>query len=61
MIFSGDNEKTAIFNGSFKMGTNNIMDKLEYLACYIKKTGTGTWRFTAANKDNKGTVAVEKL
>jgi hypothetical protein len=35
-------------------------DKTQNLACYLKKTGTGTWRFTAANKANRGTVAVEK-
>ena len=58
MIFSGDNKKTAIFNGSFAMGATE--DKKQNLACYIKKTGTGTWRFTVADKANRGTVAVEK-
>ena len=58
LILSGDNACPAVFNGSFNMGMTQ--DKTQNLACYLKKTGTGTWRFTAANKANRGTVAVEK-
>lgn len=58
LILSGDNVYPAIFGGSFNMRTTQ--DKTQNLACYLKKTGTGTWRFTAANKANRGTVAVEK-
>ena len=57
LVLSGDNTQTAVFAGSFNMKTNLVH---ENLACYLKKTGTGTWRFTAANKANRGTVAVEK-
>ena len=55
---SGDNVHPAVFDGSFNMRTTQ--DKTANLACYLKKTGTGTWRFTAADKANRGTVAVEK-
>ena len=58
LILAGDNAYPAVFNGSFNMG--KTQDKTLDLACYLKKTGTGTWRFTAANKANRGTVAVEK-
>ena len=58
LILSGDNAFPALFNGTFNMGMTQ--DKTQNLACYLKKTGTGTWRFTAANKANRGTVAVEK-
>ena len=58
LVLSGDNAYPAVFDGSFNMKTTK--DKTKNLACYLKKTGTGTWRFTAANKANRGTVAVEK-
>lgn len=56
LVLSGENENTAIFDGSFNMRSKDS----QYLACYIKKTGGGTWRFTAADKANRGTVAVER-
>ena len=59
MVFSGNNIKPAIFAGSFSMGKTKEEPKKD-LACYIKKTGTGTWRFTSAERANKGTVAIEK-
>ena len=58
LVLSGDNANPVLFNGTFNMG--KTQDKTKDLACYLKKTGTGTWRFSAANKANRGTVAVEK-
>ena len=60
LTLSGNNARTAVFNGSFDMDGGRNLDADKKLACYLKKTGTGTWRFTASNKANRGTVAVEK-
>ena len=58
LVLSGSNTSVAVFNGSFTMG--KTADKSQNLACYLKKKGTGTWRFTDAVRANRGTVAVEE-